>query len=272
LARQFSTIARRQMRLIVSDRGYFVFLALLPFILGVLSLAVPGDTGFGSPNPLGDSRNEPGMILVLLNVGAIFMGTALTIRDLIGERAIFRREQAVGLSTTAYLLAKICVYCVAAVIQAAIMTYIVVLGKGPPTRGAVMVGNSSVELFIDIAATCVASAVLGLALSALARSNDQIMPLLVVSIMSQLVFSGGMIPVTGRLVLDQLSWVTPARWGFAASASTVDLITVVPPPVTPVDKWWRHEPSKWLFDIGMLAMLSLVYATFVRWKIRLKGG
>ncbi|MDH8297466.1 hypothetical protein QIG52_26815, partial [Klebsiella pneumoniae] len=28
LFRQFSTIARRQLRLIVSDRGYFVFLAL----------------------------------------------------------------------------------------------------------------------------------------------------------------------------------------------------------------------------------------------------
>jgi hypothetical protein len=50
------------------------------------------------------------------------------------------------------------------------------------------------------------------------------MPLLVVAVMSQLVFSGGMIPVTDRLVLDQLSWLTPARWGFAASASTIDLI------------------------------------------------
>ena len=49
-------------------------------------------------------------MLVLLNVGAIFMGTALTIRDLIGERAIFLREQAVGLSTTAYLLAKVVVF------------------------------------------------------------------------------------------------------------------------------------------------------------------
>ncbi|MGV0798601.1 FHA domain-containing protein, partial [Mycolicibacterium elephantis] len=36
--RQFSTIARRQVRLVVSDRGYFAFLMLLPFIMGVLSL------------------------------------------------------------------------------------------------------------------------------------------------------------------------------------------------------------------------------------------
>jgi hypothetical protein len=36
---------------------------------------------------------------------------------LVGERAIFRREQAVGLSTTAYLLAKVGVFGTAAVIQ-----------------------------------------------------------------------------------------------------------------------------------------------------------
>ena len=272
LRRQFSTIARRQIRLIVSDRGYFIFLALLPFIMGMLSLAVPGTVGFGVPDPMGDAPNEPGQILVLLNVGAIFMGTALTIRDLIGERAIFLREQAVGLSTTAYLLAKVCVYTVFAVVQSAIVTAIVVSGKGAPTQGAVMLGNPSLELFVDIAATRVASAMVGLALSAVAKSNEQIMPLLVVAIMSQLVFSGGMIPVTDRLVLDQMSWATPARWGFAASASTADLIKLVPGPLTPKDSHWEHTPSAWLFNMAMLAAISIFYVSFVRWKIRLKGG
>ncbi|PRC54661.1 hypothetical protein C6A85_47640, partial [Mycobacterium sp. ITM-2017-0098] len=80
--KQFSTISRRQMRLIVSDRGYFIFLAFLPFIMGALSLSGPGDVGFGVPKTAlegGEAPNEPGQILVLLNVGAIFMGTALTI-------------------------------------------------------------------------------------------------------------------------------------------------------------------------------------------------
>ncbi len=272
LLRQFSTIVRRQARLIISDRGYFLFLALLPFIMGVLSLAVPGTVGFGVPDPMGDAPNEPGQILVLLNVGAIFMGTALTIRDLIGERAIFRREQAVGLSTTAYLLAKVCVYTVFAVLQAAIVTTIVVMGKGGPTQGAVALGSPVLELFVTIAATCVASANLGLLLSAIAKSNEQIMPLLVVAIMSQLVFSGGMIPVTNRPVLDQLSWVTPARWGFAASASTVDLVNLVPGPLTPKDRWWEHTASSWWFDMAMLALLSIGYLLLVRWRIRLKSA
>ncbi|BCO47183.1 MULTISPECIES: FHA domain-containing protein [Mycobacterium] len=272
LFRQFSTIARRQMRLIVSDRGYFVFLALLPFIMGSLSMSVPGDVGFGIPNPMGAAPNEPGQILVLLNVGAVFMGTALTIRDLIGERAIFLREQAVGLSTSAYLLAKVCVYTVFAIVQSAIVTIIAVLGKGAPTQGAVALGKPGLELFVDVALTCVASAMLGLALSAVAKSNEQIMPLLVVAVMSQLVFSGGMIPVTGRVGLDQMAWATPARWGFAASASTADLTKLVPGPLTPKDSHWQHTPARWWFDVGMLALISAVYLGFVRWKIRLKGG
>ncbi|CAN5824342.1 FHA domain-containing protein [soil metagenome] len=270
--RQFSTIARRQMRLIISDRGYFFFLAALPFIMGVLSLSVPGTVGFGIPDPMGNAPNEPGQILVLLNVGAIFMGTALTVRDLIGERAIFRREQAVGLSTTAYLLAKVCIYAVFAIIQSSIVTAITVLGKGGPTQGSLSFLPPTAELFAVMAATTVTAAMVGLALSALAKSNEQIMPLLVVAVMSQLVFSGGMIPVTDRLVLDQLSWITPARWGFAASASTVDLIHLVPGPLTPKDSHWEHTSSAWWFDMGMLAALSLGYLTLVRWKIRLKAA
>ncbi|OBH29253.1 ABC transporter ATP-binding protein [Mycobacterium sp. E342] len=272
LVRQFSTIARRQVRLIFSDRGYFVFLAVLPFIMGSLSMSVPGNVGFGIPNPYGAAPNEPGQILVLLNVGAVFMGTALTIRDLIGERPIFLREQAVGLSTSAYLLAKVCVYTVFAVIQSAIVTIIVLIGKGGPTQGAVALGRPGLELFADVALTCVASAMLGLALSAIAKSNEQIMPLLVVAVMSQLVFSGGMIPVTGRLGLDQMSWATPARWGFAASASTADLTKLVPGPLSPKDSHWRHTPAAWWFDIAMLVVISVFYLSFVRWKIRLKGG
>ncbi|OBJ62820.1 ATP-binding cassette domain-containing protein, partial [Mycobacterium sp. 1423905.2] len=122
--RQFSTIARRQIRLVVSDRGYTVFLALLPFLIGVLTLTVRGKTGYGMSDPLGNNPAQPDQILVMLNVGAVFMGTALTIRDLIGERPIFKREQAVGLSTAAYMGAKIVVFCAFAIVQAAIATII----------------------------------------------------------------------------------------------------------------------------------------------------
>ncbi len=267
---QFSTVARRQIRLVISDRGYTVFLALLPFLIGILTLTVRGTSGYGMSDPLGNNPAQPDQILVMLNVGAVFMGTALTIRDLIGERPIFKREQAVGLSTAAYMGAKIVVFSVFAITQAAIATAISVIGWGKPLSGAVLLGNVDFELFVTVAATCVGAALLGMALSALAQTQEQIMPMLVVSIMSQLVFSGGMIWVTNRLVLDQLSWFTPARWGFAASASTIDTHRLIPGPTDPKDQHWDHKASAWLFDMAMLAVLCVFYSAIVWWRIRLK--
>jgi ABC transport system ATP-binding/permease protein len=272
MLRQLSTIARRQVRLVVSDRGYSVFLAILPFLIGALSLTVKGPKpGLGPADPLGLAPTQPQYIMVLLNIGAVFMGTALTIRDLIGERPIFRREQAVGLSTTAYLLAKIFVFFVFATAQAAIATFIVRLGKGAPTAHPPFFDSSTFSLFVTVAGTCVASAILGLLLSAVAQSNEQIMPLLVVSIMSQLVLAGGMIPVTGRAGLNQLSWVTPGRWGYAAGASSIDFPDLVKVKQIPTnDPIWQHSKHIYLFDMAMLAALSLFYAGYVRWNIRLK--
>jgi hypothetical protein len=270
LWRQFSTICRRQLRLIRADRGYFMFLVLLPFLLGLLPLAVAGDTGFGKAVLESASPNEPKQIVVLLNLGAIFMGTALTIRDLVGERVIFRREQAAGLSTSAYLAAKIAVFGAAAVLQSAILVLIVTaptIGKGPPL-GAAVLGSPRFELFIDIAATCVAAAILGLLVSALAQNSNQVLPLMVVTVMTQLVFAGGFIPVTGR-PLDPISWFLPARWGLAATASTADLTNTVA--VIAQDSHWQHTASAWTFDILMLGVLSVCYIAFLRWKIRLEA-
>jgi len=271
LLHQASTVARRQLPLLLADRGHFLFLAVLPFILGTLALLVPGDVGLGVANPHGGAADEPVQIVFLLSISAIFMGTALTIRDLVGERTIFRREQAVGLSATAYLLAKIVVYCVTAAAQTAILTTIVVVGKGAPTRGAVVLGNPILELYLTLAATAAVAAVMGLAVSAAAKSQDQILPMLVISVMLSIVFCGGMIPVTGRLVLEQVSWAIPARWGFAATASTADLRTIAPLLRTN-ETLWSHQVGWWLLDMTVLILVGAVLAGCVRWRIRLNAA
>nr|WP_300584717.1 ABC transporter permease [Mycobacterium sp.] len=265
--RQVITVARRQVRLLAADRAYFAFLAILPFVLGVLLLAVPGGTGLGFADPRGPQPSEPSSILILLNIAAVFMGTALTIRDLVGERLIFRREQAVGLSASAYLVAKVLVYSVAALIQTAVLTAILVAGKGSPTHGAVLLDDGTAELYVTLGATAIASAMVGLALSSLARSTEQILPMLVVAIMVSMVLAGGLIPVTGRVGLSQASWLIPARWGFAASASTVDLRAIEAD--VPADRLWSHSPPEWLLDMGMLALLSVAVTAFVRFRLRL---
>ncbi|WP_280436442.1 FHA domain-containing protein [Nocardia carnea] len=273
--KQFSTLARRQLRLILADRGYMSFLVLLPFVLGGLSLLVPGSNGFGRPPliqqddgsfvPNGDS--EPQMLLVVLILGACFMGMTLTVRDLVGERTIYVRERAVGLRSGAYLWAKITIFGLAALVQSAVLVGFVLLGKKRPQEGSVLAMGGA-ELYIDIAATAVSCVVLGLLLSSLAKSSEQVMPLLAVAIMGLLVMAGGMIPVTDRVVLEQVTWLFPSRWGYAAAASTVNIreLFIAAQP----DGLWEHTRGAWFLDIGMVAVITVVLALLTWSRLRLK--
>ncbi|MFI5507753.1 ATP-binding cassette domain-containing protein [Mycobacterium sp. NPDC051804] len=267
--RQFTTIARRQVRLLIADRVYLVFLAVLPFLVGLLPLTVAGDAGFGHPPSDGSAPLEPKHVIALISFAAILMGTTLTVRDLVGERAIFRREQSAGLSASAYLLAKIAVFGAVAVLQSAVLVLVVTapgFGKPGPSAAAAL-GIPALELFVNIAATCVVAAVLGLALSSLARTNDQVIVLLAVALVTQLVFAGGFIPVTGRPLLETIAWIMPGRWGFAATASTADLSNLVVGIAQ--DSHWQHSASAWLFDIVMLGVLAALLAGVARWRLRL---
>ncbi|PTR27513.1 FHA modulated ABC efflux pump with fused ATPase and integral membrane subunit [Rhodococcus sp. OK519] len=262
---QLSTVARRQVRLIRADRGYLVFLSLLPFVLGGLALLVPGDTGFGQSGA--DVSGELTQILVVLILGAAFMGCSLTIRDLVGERMVYQRERAAGLLPSAYLTAKIVVFCAAGIVQSVIMVLIVYVGKGFPGHGSVL-PSGAVELIVDIAATTCTCVVLGLALSSVARSSEQVLPMLVVTIMAQLVMCGGLITITGRAGLEQVAWLFPSRWGFAAAASTVDLVTNATG--TEPDSLWQHTGSWWLLSIAMLVLISCVLTVFTYSRLRLR--
>jgi len=89
--------------------------------------------------------------------------------------------------------------------------------------------------------------------------------------MAQLVLSGGMIPVYQRFGLEQLAWLTPGRWGYAAGASSIDFPALVKVKQIPTnDPIWQHSKHILVFDMFMLALLSIGYGGFVRWHIRLK--
>lgn len=278
--KQLSVVARRQVRLILADRGYLVFLLLMPIALGGITLLVPAERGLAGMGP-GETTGGPAMILVLLVVGACFMGAALTSRDLVGERPIYQRERAVGLRPAAYLSAKTVVYFLAATIQAAIMMGIVLFGvERPSTQGAVL-KNASIELIVDIAVLACVSTLVGLLISALAKSSEQVMPMLVVVIMVQLVMSGGLFGLHGRAGLEQISWLFPSRWGFAASASTIDLqkVSSIPDPTNPallkptsVDPLWDPSPANWALAIGALVVMAAAFWAATWFRISRKSS
>ncbi|WP_198664371.1 ATP-binding cassette domain-containing protein [Jiangella endophytica] len=256
-------LIRRQLRLILADRGYAGFLLVLPMVLALLTFAIPDETGLG--RPVGPGSTEAMRLLVVLVVGAAFMGMAATVRDLVAERRIFRHERAAGLMPDAYLAAKIVVFCGVVVVQTLILLRLVFWFRAGPEDG-VLFGTGKVEVGMALAATAIVSALLGLLISSLVATPEQTMPPLVVAIMAQLVLCGGLIEVTGQAVVSQLSWLVPSRWGYAATASTVDITELVGN--APDDALWSHNPAAWLGALLALAVLGTAYAWLARRRLR----
>ena len=158
----------RQLHLIIADPGLLIFLLLLPLLLGLLSLVVPGSHGLGEPD-FKDAATEPNQLLVLVILGACFMGSALSVRDIVSERTIYGRERAVGLSPTSYTASKLIVMGLQTLLQAAILTTAVSLGKPGPDHG-VVTDSGIPELVLAIWLTAWTSALLGEVGSALVLS------------------------------------------------------------------------------------------------------
>jgi ABC transport system ATP-binding/permease protein len=262
--------ARRQAWLMVADQRYFVFLTILPLLIGAISLLVPGDAGLGPASRYGSSPDQAVEILAVLVVGAVLMGTALGIRDLFGERRIFRREQAHGLSASAFLAGKVIVYSLTAIVQTAVITIVATVGTEAPSHGGALLGHgklgASVELFIALAVTAIVSAMVALGFSLLATYSEQIVLTAVLIVLISMVFAGALFPISGRFPLEQIAGLVPSRWGFAAAAATVDVHAVNP--LAEADDSWKHSSGQWLLDMGVLIGFGVVATAALRWRLR----
>jgi ABC-type multidrug transport system ATPase subunit len=261
---QLSTLTRRYLAVIASDRNYVAVLALLPIILGGLVRAIPDPGGL-----TGTSNGNAIQVLLILVMGACLIGVANGVRELVKERPIYNRERAAGLSPGAYLASKLIVLGLISAVQAVVLVLIGLAGRPLPPHGAVLTGAPLVELMLAIAVLAVASMTAGLLISAVVNSSDKTMPLLVVTVLAEVVLSGAVFRLNGMAGLGQLSWLSPSRWGFGAAASTVNLNQVTPPPPgnTP-DPLWRHSPQVWLLDMAMQLALTAVLVGLTWWRLR----
>jgi ABC transport system ATP-binding/permease protein len=221
---QLSTLFRRYLAVIASDRSYLVVLAIMPILLGVLVRFVPAKQGL-----TGHGNTDAESVLLILVIGACFIGAANSVRELIKERAIYSRERAAGLSAGAYLLSKLLILGIISAIQAAVLVAIGILGKKLPPTGSFLVHLPLVELLLAMALLAIVSMTLGLFISALVNSSDKTMPLLVVVVMFQVILTGGIFPLAGKTGIEQVAWMSPSRWGFAATASTSNLNVIQEP-------------------------------------------
>jgi hypothetical protein len=257
---QLSTLARRYLAVIASDRTYVGAIALLPVILGALVRLIPDDGGLaGRGNP------DANQVLLILTMGACLTGVASAVRELVKERPLYTRERAAGLSPGAYLGSKVAVLGVISAVQAVVLVLIGVAGRPLPAHGA-LASLPLFEIVLAMAALAAASMTAGLLISVLVSSSDKTMPLLVVVVLVQVVLSGAVFRLNHKAGLNQVSWLSPSRWGLGAAGSTVDLNNVAPVPRGgTADPLWRHTAGQWLTDMTAELILAAAFAALT-WR------
>lgn len=266
---QFVTLVRRYVSVIVSDKGFLALMVILPAVLGAVSLLIDADKGLlpNPPNPQTGRIIPNGTattVLLILAVGACFAGAANSVRELIKERVIYERERATGLSRSAYLMSKVFVLGMITVLQGLLVGVIGFSSREIPEEGLVFGGFTLLELSVPIMALGFTSMMFGLIISALVKTAEKTMPLLVMFAIIQVVFTGCLFTLHGSIGVNQFSFLMPSRWAVAASGATLDFNRISPPETAgDTDPLWEHTVGAWAMDMGALLALGVICGFFV---------
>ncbi|WUF45194.1 FHA domain-containing protein [Streptomyces sp. NBC_00483] len=257
---QLFTLIRRYVSVIASDRGFLGLMVILPAVLGLVSVVIPADFGLGPPKPPAKFNGDAGTIMLIIAVGMCFSAAANSVRELIKERVIYERERATGLSRSAYLMSKVIVLGVITAFQGVIICAIGFIPRELPKEGLVL--PPAAELCISIIALGFASMMFGLVISALVKTSEKTMPLLVMFAIVQVVFTGVLFQIYGTVGLEQFAWLMPSRWAVGAAGATLDLSKLMPPwdPQNPndLDPLWEHSVTQWGINLTVLIVLAVV--------------
>jgi ABC-type multidrug transport system ATPase subunit/pSer/pThr/pTyr-binding forkhead associated (FHA) protein len=292
--RQLGTLTRRYTRVLVADRRNLAFLLLQAPVLGLLLLlSLPrGELAFTPPTEVRLVSNAP-LVLFVLMLGTTWLGASNAAGEIAKELVILRRERAVGLSISTYVMSKALVLGVVSVLQAVVLTSIAVARQGGPTR-AVALGWPLGELMFVVALAGIAAMALGLLVSAASRTVEQATTILPVLLIMQIVLTAGALfpALAQKPVLEQLSYASSAQWGLSAAASTVTLnelqkfsTLAQKVPIVHLDQpeptlrvlaqgssgraRWAHTSQAWWTSVAALTVLSGLFLAATMVTLRL---
>jgi ABC-type multidrug transport system ATPase subunit/pSer/pThr/pTyr-binding forkhead associated (FHA) protein len=223
--RQFKVLTRRRIASLVADKRTLALLIGLALGLAlILLVALPAGELAPVEPPLVRLVSRAPLAILTLVLAVTELGAFNSIREIVKELPLYRRERAVGLSISAYVASKIAVLGVITVAQAIIIGAVAAARQDGPQE-AVVLGWARGELFIVLVLAGLAAMALGLFISAAVNTVDRAMTFLpVIFIMMMVLAAGGIFPSFGSQPgLKQASFLASSYWGFAGVSATADL-------------------------------------------------
>jgi len=256
--RQAWILTRRYFDTIIADRRNLVFLLLqAPVLALIMLLAIGSGTFVRQPHHTSPPLAQTAVTILVLVM--TMTGLLNAIREIVKEAPTYRRERFVGLSIPAYVLSKLAVLGPFTVVQAII---VVLLGFASQT------GPSKLALIVDATCAGLAAMALGLMVSAMMRSTDKAISVLILVLVAQLVMAMPILDIAHKPVLGELSWLSSARWGVDAVGSTVNLNVIQPMGLPGSHPEWDQGFWPWSGEILMLLILTVACIAGAMWLLR----
>jgi ABC-type multidrug transport system ATPase subunit len=226
--RQLGLIAGRFALVKSRDRTASLVLLLQPLLIGLVILLV---------FPRGTSG-----LLFLLVLSCFWFGMSASVRELIADQVVWRRERRIGVSPSAWVLAKALVIGLAVAVQCTAVTAIAYVGVGLGGLGF---------SFGTLAATAVLTGWVGvstgLLVSAAWRRSEAAVGTIVLLLVPQIAFSGILMPLDEvGTIARALSWLTPVRYALHLSVRVGEQLEYLR-----LGVWHQRPVSGELFLMGL---------------------
>lgn len=216
---QTAVLTRRYLDVLTRDRTTLLLLLLIAPALGAIDLVAwrRDILLFESGDPF-----RSGIMLFLAALIPFMIGSLTSVRELVKEEAIYRRERAVGLRLLPYLLSKIIVLFSLSVLWAVVLVAMRLMAIELPDMSLANVAALTVTVFLGAAS----GVMVGLLISALVKRDEQAMLYAVGVLVVQMVFSGGLVPLKDLGPVGQgLGVVTNTHWVLRGMLNVLDYQT-----------------------------------------------
>lgn len=208
--KQFLILSKRNIAILMRDRVSLMLMLAVAPILGMLDLVTWSQPLFGRED---GSANLALTMLFTTILFSVMVGALPTMREIVKEVDIYSRERIIGLQIIPYVFSKVWVSVLLALYQGGVfLLFKVIAIPDLPSEPGILVG-----MYFTITLSVIAGMLLGL-LGSAAAPNQSVAPILVlVFLIPQIIFGGGVLPIDtfgppGK-VLNQLSLT---KWPFEA--------------------------------------------------------
>ena len=204
--RQFFILSARNIKILTRDKFTLSLMLLSAPLMASLDFVLASGVGRGLFSFANGDFNDIVVTLIVLSNTAVMVGGLSTMRELVKERDIYKRERMVNLKLAPYIFSKLWFALLLAVYQAFFFVLIRHLAFDLPHE-AIDVVYFSITVFLLV----LAGLMMGLFTSAAAPNSNAAPLILVLFLLPQMVLSGALVPLP-----DIASAPASSRWAFQA--------------------------------------------------------